>query len=81
MDIDFEKMSVLSAEFGAVLDKKKSANEAPLEVQQCLLLITYYFAELVLSTGEPKEALKTLPKEWQEDVQTVAKMIHSRRTK
>ena len=81
MDIDHEKLTRLSSELGDVLDKKKPAQKAPAEVQECLLLITYYFAELVLQTGDPKDALKTLPKEWQEDVQAVAKMIHSRRTK
>jgi len=81
MDIDHEKLAGLSAELGAVLDKEKPANNAPKEVQDCLLLLTYHFAELVLSNPSPKEAVEKLPKEWQEDVRAVAKMIHSYRTK
>lgn len=79
MDINHKKLAQWSRELGDVLDKKKTANQAPQEVQDCLLLLTYHFAELVLSSGEPKEALAAIPKEWQEDVQAVAKMIHSYR--
>ena len=79
MDIDFEKMSRLNAELGEVLNKKKTANDAPKEVQECLLLLTYHFADLVLSNKNPKEALKTIPKEFREDVQAVGRMIHSYR--
>lgn len=81
MDVNHEKLAALSAELGAVLDKEKPANDAPKEVQDCLLLLTYHFAELVLNTGEPKKAIKRIPGGWQEDVQTVARMIHSHRTK
>ncbi|AIM40813.1 hypothetical protein PR08_gp56 [Idiomarinaceae phage Phi1M2-2] len=81
MDINHEKLSNLSAELGAVLDKEKPANDAPVEVQECLLLLTYHFAELVYEHEEPKEAIKSIPESFQEDVRAVAKMIHKHRRK
>jgi hypothetical protein len=81
MDIDHKKLESQSKQLGDIWDGRVKADGADKEVQHCLLLLTYHFAELVLSNPEPKEALLKLPENFQDDVRTVAKMIHSYRTK
>lgn len=81
MDIDHEKLARQSKQLGDILDGKAKANSADKEVQHCLLLLTYHYAELVLSCEDRKEALQTIHPEWREDVKEMAKLIYSKRTK
>lgn len=81
MRIDHDKLSAQSKELGDIIDGKMKANEAEPEVQHCLLLLTYHFAELVLSNQDQKAAFKKIPKEFREDVKAIAKQIKSQHTK
>lgn len=81
MNLDHDKLSSQSKQLGDILDGNIKANDADDEVQHCLLLLTYHFAELVLSNQDQKAAFKKIPPKFKDDVKAIAKLIKSERMK